>query len=283
MLFISHRTTDKAAAEDLRRRALARGYSAEQLFLDSDPESGIAAGEDWEHVISDRLKKCQALIVVCSPRWAESKWCFAELVYAKTQGKLVFPVVIEECVLDAVLGERQAVFVFREGENAVERLWKSLEEHGLGPHEHRPWPPDHGDPCPFPGLDYFSDRFAPVYFGRQPEVADVLDQLKKMRGGSGKRLLLIHGGSGSGKSSLLRAGVLPRLDHHTGRTDWLVLPTLRYGETGDSLPLLAFTLEKHFRQCAADKLIELTEYESLGGMTGAISQAVKNILPAKFP
>ena len=125
MLFISHRTADKAAAEDLKRRALARGYSAEQLFLDSDPVAGIAAGADWEHVIYDRLKQCQALIVVCSPRWAESKWCFAELVFAKSLGKLVFPVVTEECVIDAILGERQSVFVFKDGEAAYERLWKS--------------------------------------------------------------------------------------------------------------------------------------------------------------
>jgi hypothetical protein len=150
MLFISHRTTDKAATEDFKRRALARGYSAEQLFLDSDPDAGIAVGSDWEHVIYDRLKQCQALIVVCSPRWAESKWCFAELVFAKSLGKQVFPVVIEECAIDAILGERQSVFVFKEGEAAYERLWKSLEHHGLGPHEHRPWPPDDATPVHSP-------------------------------------------------------------------------------------------------------------------------------------
>ena len=39
--------------------------------------------------------------------------------------------------------------------------------------------------------------------------------------------------------------------------------------TSDALPLLAFTLEKLFRGCASDKLIELREYEQLGGMTGS--------------
>lgn len=242
MLFISHRSTDKEAALDIRRRAIERGYADRQLFLDSDPASGIAAGANWEHVIYERLKDCRALIVVCSPRLSESKWCFAELVVAKTLGKLVFPVVVEECSVESTLGERQAVFPYREGDAAFARLWKSLEEHGLGPFDSRVWPPldkdgRQSDPCPYPGLMAFSERFAPVYFGRDREIAAVLKTLNRMRDRGEPRLLLIHGGSGSGKSSLLRAGVLPVLSRSR---DWLSLPTLRYGQTpNEDLTLLA--------------------------------------------
>ena len=51
-----------------------------------------------------------------------------------------------------------------------------------------------------------------------------------MRANGEPRLLMIVGGSGSGKSSLLKAGVLPRLKHKIADTEWVVLPTLRYGE-----------------------------------------------------
>jgi hypothetical protein len=51
-----------------------------------------------------------------------------------------------------------------------------------------------------------------------------------MRANGEPRRLMIVGGSGSGKSSLLKAGVLPRLKHKTFDTEWVVLPTLRYGE-----------------------------------------------------
>ena len=37
MLFISHRTADKPAALEVKRRALERGNKDGQLFLDSDP------------------------------------------------------------------------------------------------------------------------------------------------------------------------------------------------------------------------------------------------------
>jgi ABC-type phosphate/phosphonate transport system ATPase subunit len=52
-----------------------------------------------------------------------------------------------------------------------------------------------------------------------------------MRDRGEPRLLMIVGGSGSGKSSLLRASVLPQFDRNR---DWLVLPTLRYGQSPNS-------------------------------------------------
>ena len=210
---------------------------------------GIPAGSDWEQVIYDKLKQHRCLIVIYSTRWnePESKWCFAELVTAKTLGKLVFPVVVEECPLDPIIGERQAVWPCREGEAAYERLWQALEQSDLGPHDTRPWPPldEHHkptDPCPYPGLTTFSERFAPVYFGRAPEAVEVLTELKKMRDRGEPRLLMIVGGSGSGKSSLLRAGVLPKVARNR---DWIVLRTLRYGQTpNDDLTLVALLAQE---------------------------------------
>jgi len=45
MLFIRHRTADKPFALEVKRRALERGYQDGPLFLDSDLDTGIAAGE----------------------------------------------------------------------------------------------------------------------------------------------------------------------------------------------------------------------------------------------
>ena len=44
MRFISHKTEDKAVAEDFKQRAVQRGYTDKQIFLDIDPDSGIEAG-----------------------------------------------------------------------------------------------------------------------------------------------------------------------------------------------------------------------------------------------
>jgi len=64
------------------------------------------------------------------------------------------------------------------------------------------------DGSPYPGLMHFTRKYAPVFFGRDLEVAEILDRLRKPEG----RFLLISGASGSGKSSLVDAGVLPRIE-----------------------------------------------------------------------
>jgi hypothetical protein len=227
MIFISHSSKDKDAALDVQQRLLAYGYEASQLFLDSDAETGIPAGSKWEQVLYARLKDCRALIVLCSANWQESRWCFAELVFAKAMGKEIFPVLLQECSIDQVAAEHQAVFVYKDREEAYKRLRDVLDSRHLGPRDDFGWPPKDGDHCPFPGLPAFDERLACVYFGREAETQTILEDLRKMRANGEPRLLMIVGGSGSGKSSLLKAGVLPRLIHKTADTEWVVLPTLR--------------------------------------------------------
>ena len=63
-----------------------------------------------------------------------------------------------------------------------------------------------GVPDPFPGLRPFESDEEPIFRGRQRHVDDLLRRLAK------RRFLAVVGTSGSGKSSLVRAGLLPALD-----------------------------------------------------------------------
>ena len=62
---------------------------------------------------------------------------------------------------------------------------------------------------PFRGLQHF-DRARADFFGRTMAIGDVIDRLKR-QAEAGRAFLLVLGMSGSGKSSLIRAGVLPAL------------------------------------------------------------------------
>jgi WD40 repeat protein/transcriptional regulator with XRE-family HTH domain len=62
---------------------------------------------------------------------------------------------------------------------------------------------------PYCGLKAFEEQDAGLFFGREAAAAEVLDRMSRLLGGVG--LLVVSGVSGAGKSSLLRAGVLPRL------------------------------------------------------------------------
>lgn len=64
------------------------------------------------------------------------------------------------------------------------------------------------DGSPYPGLLHFTRKYAPVFYGRHPEVREILDRLREPEG----RFMIISGDSGAGKSSVVDAGVLPILE-----------------------------------------------------------------------
>ena len=59
------------------------------------------------------------------------------------------------------------------------------------------------DPSPYPGLAAFTEADAEFFFGREAEVAQMWRKIMS------RRLLAVIGPSGVGKSSFLRAGVIP--------------------------------------------------------------------------
>ncbi len=73
---------------------------------------------------------------------------------------------------------------------------------------------------PFPGLRSFTEVDAPIFFGRGPETSDLVRYVEK------KQFVCVLGASGSGKSSLVAAGLIPRLKANaivsgeTGSKDW---------------------------------------------------------------
>ena len=62
---------------------------------------------------------------------------------------------------------------------------------------------------PYRGLSAFREQDAGLFFGREDATARVLELMSAALDGTG--LIVVSGVSGAGKSSLLRAGVLPRL------------------------------------------------------------------------
>ncbi|MCB9272680.1 MAG: SUMF1/EgtB/PvdO family nonheme iron enzyme [Lewinellaceae bacterium] len=73
-------------------------------------------------------------------------------------------------------------------------------------------------PSPFPGPIFFSEQEALLYAGRKKEIRTLYHLIRQ------HRLVLLHGYSGSGKSSLLHAGLFPRMKDIAL---WQVLPPIR--------------------------------------------------------
>jgi len=80
--------------------------------------------------------------------------------------------------------------------------------------------------CPYPGMMPFSEADSTRFFGRDDEVQEMLERLRL------HPFLTVIGPSGSGKSSLVYAGLLPALRESKlfGKSDWQI-SSMRPGET----------------------------------------------------
>src|SRR3954454_25398420 len=186
-IFLSHHSRDDAAACTLRDWLQKEGHAA--VFLDHDTEAGIAGGEPCEERLYTELRRCRALIALVGPA--------------------------------PVLRRVQSID-WDHSEEAHERLRRGLLTAGLDPRNSFVL---RDDRPPYPGLATFQREDAAVYFGREQEITDLLALLRECRAPSRPRLVLVQGASGTGKSSLLRAGVLPRLERDPG--NWLVVAPFR--------------------------------------------------------
>lgn len=119
-----------------------------------------------------------------------------------------------------------------------------------------PAPPLTFDNKPWLGLASYDAKHAPLFFGRETETA-ALRQLVEAR-----PLTVVAGASGAGKSSLVKAGVLPQLVD----SGWQVLPVVRLG----SKPLEAIA-----QAVAADGA------RPPAATTEAITKAVQQLIASK--
>jgi energy-coupling factor transporter ATP-binding protein EcfA2 len=226
-VFVSHSSQDRAATEWVVARLRAAGFAA--LFVDFDPEQGIPAGRNWERDLYAQLRKTDAVVFLASEASVASQWCFAELSLARALGRPVFPVRLQPQVDLPLLAHLQWIDLtdltdLTAPEPGLARLLAGLHSAGLDPVDSFPWDPARS---PYPGLVPFAPEDAAVFFGRQPETGRLVELLTSTLQRGPGRFVAVIGPSGSGKSSLLHAGLLPRLARMPEQ--WLVVPPLRPG------------------------------------------------------
>ena len=238
-IFLSHSSADNEAAKHMQTWLEQQGHTS--LFLDFDPDAGIRPGSDWEETLYHKLRQCQAVIALLTPSWLASKWCFAELVQAREKGKAIFPVKVQACDASGVFGDIQHIDLTVHPEEGHRRLAIGLKERGLDPRDVFDWDPER--PL-YPGLEAFQEADAAIFFGRSEVILEGLETLDALRrqGRGAPRFALFLGASGSGKSSLLRAGIIPRLKKTPA--EWL--PVVPFRPQDDPLDELAAALADTF-------------------------------------
>ncbi|HEX8109007.1 MAG TPA: toll/interleukin-1 receptor domain-containing protein [Kofleriaceae bacterium] len=262
-VFISHSSADALVAAEIAELLRQRGHRS--IFLDFDPALGFPAGRSWEKELYAQLRACRVVIVLCSAASMASDWCFAEITHARALGKHVIPVKIAPCVMRPLLMDVQIVDLTVDRENDLGQLWRGLEDAGLDPagtFERDPERP------PYPGLLAFEEQDAAVLFGRDAEIRAGLDVLRRQHRFDGARFVVFLGASGSGKSSLVRAGLVPRLRRDGAH--WQVLGVMRPSDAWPSMLAALFT--DAFARCgsAVDRTSLLADFEDADRRVAAL-------------
>ena len=262
-IFISHSSKNNDIAKEIERRLAQQGHIS--VFLDLDPEKGIVAGQSWERTLYRKLRACRAVIALCTDDYLRSQWCFAEIALARMEGKQIFALksepLAENSKMPSILTEKQFIDIRINPEDAYRRLWRGLDEIDLLGVSGE-WDPKNP---PYLGLNAFHEKHAPIFFGREEEARAGIEMLD--RGAPG--LIMALGPSGSGKSSLVRAGMVPRLrripDH------WLIVDPIRPGQ--DPFRELATSLIGTYRRYAPESIGKLGDPTLLSGRLQAWSTA----------
>ena len=275
-LFISHSSRNDDWAIALRDWLVREGWSGENdVFLDLDPERGIAAGERWARALEDAATRCEAVLYLVSEAWLGSKWCVEEYQLAKELNKKLFALLIDDVPLDRLPGGLTAQWqvVHLKGEPAerfltvhprtqeqspvrmagsgLASLKRGLEKAGIGAETFQLQPDKNGPfgwRAVYRGLEALEPQDAAVFFGRNADLVRGIDALRGLAARKPPRLLVILGASGAGKSSFLRAGLWPRLLRDDSQ--WLPLRAIRASRGGaleDDEGLLAALEDVHAR------------------------------------
>ena len=283
-IFISYaRPEHIEAARVLRAEFQSKGL---RVFLD---EASIRSGDNWVQKLEDALQSCRVFIVLVGQtrieRWVGAEVQIALARHYARRAPIddvatagdgperilshnaqvrqalprILPVLVDG-VAPAVLPPFLSLFQatpWRQTEAVPSALLDEInkEQQALAvafklPH----------DKCPYQGLASFESEHAALFFGRRRETLEALaklgDQSQKnpdgLRGVGGLkyiRWLQIEGASGAGKSSLVKAGMLPAIESgalwgRTGFLRWHVLGPMAPGR--DPVENLAAAYEAVF-------------------------------------
>jgi WD40 repeat protein/energy-coupling factor transporter ATP-binding protein EcfA2 len=248
-VFLSHNSKDRQTVQRIAAKLREAGF---RPWLDVWELTG---GGEWQKELEAGLRSSRAFAVLVGPNglsgWVEMELAVALDRAAKERDFRLFLVLLPDlpdpfdpASLPAFLNTRGWVDL-REGFEDQTRF-QSLINAILGiAHGEPALVPSDGAITPYRGLEAFNEEHAEFFFGREANVQRMLEKLK------GSRFLAVVGPSGSGKSSLVRAGLVPALKN--GRL-----------QSSESWPIVVFTPGGRPLTSLATVLVRLDAARAMG-------------------
>ena len=246
-VFLSYNKRDGEAVKAIARTLTDRhGLRA---FFD---DWFLRPGRPWMEALENTLKECKAIAVILGPhgmgRWQQREKEYALDRQQRDSSFAVIPVLLRGA--DPALGFLQL------------NTWVDLSD-GLTPdrievlalalRSELPEGDSAGTVCPYRGLRPFREEDQPFFCGREAFTAKLVEAVSQ------RKLVAVVGASGSGKSSVVRAGLIPALRARADRRVWdmlTILPQERplHSLAANLVPLLEPEMSDVGRLRETDKL-----------------------------
>jgi WD40 repeat protein len=202
-VFVAHAN---AAADE----AFVNGYLLAKLGL--APErvlrlQTLELGQSTTGEIERGVRSSRVTLVVLSAAYMADRWAaFGEQLaayasVAEDVHGVLLPLLLEDCQLTMHV----ASLVKLDFRDPSPASWEA-EIDRLRGYLDQPAVPEPDLACPYPGMRPFTEGDAGRFFGRDAELDNIVYRLRH-----GEREIYVIGASGSGKSSLIGAGLVPRL------------------------------------------------------------------------
>ncbi len=218
-MFFSYNTEDRDAVGEVARACRDRGL---KVFLD---QWYLTPGQNWQAALASTLRHCRAVAIFLGPRgmgrWQQREEGLALDRQAAEPAFPVIPVLLPDA--DHVRGflSLNTWVDLRSGIGDAQQLdvlVKAIRSEPPGPDVALEVQEQIRQEIqavlatvnPYRSLRYFREEDAPFFFGRDTFIERLAEAVNK------HPLVAVVGASGSGKSSLVRAGLLPCLRQGLG-------------------------------------------------------------------
>lgn len=232
-IFISYRRDDGIDTAQLLQVNLQKIFGEDSVFLDTN---SLNAGDNFPDYLKNAVRNSKVVVVLIGKNWKgtqpnqnrlayKNDWVRKELEVALEKSdaaKKIFPVLIKGATIESSFKDLPSSLEILTTINCATLREKEFSQDLLplisligsyvdldNPLKDLPLDEEkYSYPLysPFKGLDYFNEEDAKIFFGRGQEIRQLYNIISE------RNIVLFYGQSGVGKSSLLFAGLKPRMN-----------------------------------------------------------------------
>jgi TIR domain/AAA ATPase domain len=220
-LFLSYNSADHGVVENVARELRDEGL---EPFLD---RWNLVPGMRWRLELEKTLGSCKAVAIFVGRgemgSWQQREVDVALDLQSRKPSLPVIPVLLPGCEPPLGFLSQLTWVDLRTQTNGlgIVILAKAARGQAPGADLQKHLDDVRVSICPYRGLLHFREEDAPFFFGRETAIDKLVDIVQR------QPFVAVVGASGSGKSSVVRAGLVPRLRSHR-RTAWetvILVPT----------------------------------------------------------